>query len=63
MKRRTCKRAIRLFDDDNVDGTGEGGRVDLVVNMSEITDEFSQIIHPNLEPAIQTATTLESKKK
>lgn len=45
MKRRARERAVRLFDHDNVDGSGQGSRIDFIVNVPEIADELAQVIH------------------
>lgn len=63
VKRRTRKRAIRLFDNDDINGSSQGGRVDLVVHVPEITDEFSQIIHPSSGRTTVKTTTADTKTK
>jgi len=52
MKRGACERTIWLFDDDDVNGSSQGGRIDLVVNMPEITDELAQVIHAGRKGAV-----------
>lgn len=45
MEGRARERAVRLFDDDDVDRAGESRGVDLVVEEAEIADDLSDIVH------------------
>ena len=37
--------AIFLFDDEDVDGASEGGRIDLIVEALEVGQQLAHIIH------------------
>jgi len=45
MKGRAREGAVRLFDNDDVDRTGEGRGVYLVVEETEVADDLGDIVH------------------
>ena len=45
MESRTGERSIRLLDDDDVDGTGERRRVDLIVENAKVAYELANVVH------------------
>ena len=45
MERRAGERSIRLLDDDDVDGTGESRRVDLIVENAKVAYELANVVH------------------
>lgn len=45
MKGRAREGAVRLFDNDYVDRTGEGRGVYLVVEETEVADDLGDIVH------------------
>lgn len=45
MEGRAREGTVRLLDDDDVDRAGEGGRVDLIVEVAEVADELADVVH------------------
>lgn len=45
MKGRARESAVRLFDNDDVDRTGEGRGIYLVVEETEVADDLGDIVH------------------
>lgn len=45
MEGRAREGAVRLFDDDDIDRTGESRGIDLVVEEAEVADDLGDIVH------------------
>jgi len=45
MKGRAEVGAIGLFDNDDIDGTGECGGIDFIVELAKVGNKFANIVH------------------
>ena len=45
MEWRAGEGAIRLFNDDDINGTRKGCCVDFIVEVSKVADELSNVVH------------------
>lgn len=69
MERRAGVSAVGLLHHDDINSPGEGGRVDLIVEVSEVADELANVVHAvhgsggRVLPGVTACLTLEPQSE